>query len=194
MKRVLLFLPQGFEMIEAAAFIDVIAWNQIEGNGQTELKTCGFKREIAATGGQRMIAELLIDDANVDDFDALAIPGGFEEYGYYTEAYDDRLSDLIRSFHGKKKPIFTVCTAALALGKSGILAGKRATTYDKNPKRHEELKEMGAVFMEGPFAKDGGIITSCNPSTAIEVAFLLLEELTGKINTDIIKNKMGFKN
>ena len=192
MKRILLFLPQGFEMIEASAFIDVVAWNRIEGDGQTELHSCGFKREVIATGGQKMIAELLINDVSADDFDALAIPGGFEEYGYYMEAYDERLSELIRSFYNRKKPIFTVCTGALALAKSGILDGKYATTYDKNPIRHEELKDLGARFMEGLIVQDKGVITSCNPSTAIDVAFLLLEELTGKANTDIIKYKMGF--
>lgn len=192
MKRILLFLPQGFEMIEAAAFIDIMAWNMIEGNGQTVLKTCGFKREIIATGGHKMIAELLISDVNADDFDALAIPGGFEEYGYYLEAYDERFSELIRSFHNREKPIYTVCTGALALAKSGILNGKHATTYDKNPVRHKELKDMGARFMEELIVEDKGVITSCNPSTAIDVAFLLLEELTGTENANSVRNKMGF--
>lgn len=38
----------------------------------------------------------MLDSINVDDYDALAIPGGFEEYGFYEEAYDEKLLELIR--------------------------------------------------------------------------------------------------
>lgn len=37
-------------------------------------------------------------------------------------------------------------------------------------------------------------MTCWNPSTAIDVAFKLLEFLTSKSNTDYIKEIMGFKN
>jgi 4-methyl-5(b-hydroxyethyl)-thiazole monophosphate biosynthesis len=43
-----------------------------------------------------------------------------------------------------------------------------------------------------PVVIDSNIITCWNPSTAIDVAFLLLENLTSKSNTDHIKNMMGF--
>ena len=44
MKRVLLFLPHGFETYEASVFIDVIGWNLADGDGTTELLTAGFQR------------------------------------------------------------------------------------------------------------------------------------------------------
>lgn len=39
---------------------------------------------------------------------------------------------------------------------------------------------------------DGNVITCWNPSTAIDEAFLLLERLTTKENTNYIKSIMGF--
>ena len=30
---------------------------------------------------------MLLKDVDVNEYDALAIPGGFEEYGFYDEAY-----------------------------------------------------------------------------------------------------------
>ena len=57
---------------------------------------------------------------DVDDYDALAIPRGFEEFGFYEEAYNEEFLDLIRKFDEKRKTIATICVAALALGKSGI--------------------------------------------------------------------------
>lgn len=40
-----------------------------------------------------------IDEIKVNEYDALAIPGGFEEFGFYEEAYDIKFLDLIRAFH-----------------------------------------------------------------------------------------------
>jgi len=43
MKRVLLLLADGFETSEASVFIDVIGWNLVDGDGSTELFSCGLK-------------------------------------------------------------------------------------------------------------------------------------------------------
>ena len=37
----------------------------------------------------------MIGDFDISSFDALAIPGGFEVYGFYNDAYDDKFLDLI---------------------------------------------------------------------------------------------------
>ena len=64
---------------------------------------------------------------DVDQYDALAIPGGFEEYGFYKEAYHEKTLNLIRSFHSQHKPIASVCVAAFPLAKSAILKNRKAT-------------------------------------------------------------------
>lgn len=71
----------------------------------------------------------LLDEITVDEYDALAIPGGFEELGFYQEAFDKRFLKLIQEFDRQKKMIAAICVGALPLGKSGILRGKKATTY-----------------------------------------------------------------
>ena len=82
--------------------------------------------------------------------------------------------------------------AALALGKSGVLAGRRGTTYNKMPARRETLRAYGVNVVDEPVVVDANIITCWNPSTAIDVAFLLLQSLTSKKNADDIRNIMGF--
>ena len=47
MKKVLLLLCEGFEIFEASAFIDVMGWNLIDGEGNTKLLTCGSKKRIS---------------------------------------------------------------------------------------------------------------------------------------------------
>lgn len=192
MKKVLLLLAEGFEIYEASVFIDVMGWNLLEGSKDTELFSCGLKREIKSTFNQKFIVDFLIDEINVDDYDAIAIPGGFEEYNFYADAYSQEFSETINSFHKKGKIVASICTGAFPIAKSGILDNKKGTTYNFNPVRQESLKSMGVNVVNKPIVEEGNIITSWNPSTAMDVAFLLLERLTDKENTYLIKERMGF--
>ena len=192
MKRVLLLLADGFETFEASVFIDVIGWNLVDGDHSTELFTCGLKKEIISSFNQRFIVDYLVSEIDVDSFDALAIPGGFEEYNFYRDAYDEKFLDLIRTFKAKDKIVASICVAALPVGKSGILKDKKGTTY-KNPVRRDALKSFGVQVINQPIVIDDNIITSWNPSTAVDVALLLLELLTSKTNADYIRSIMGFE-
>lgn len=190
MKKVLLLLANGFETFEASVFIDIIGWNLVHGDGSTELFSCGFRKEIKSSFDQRLVVDYLIDEINVSDFDALAIPGGFEKYDFYKDAYDERFLNLIREFKAQNKIIATICVAALTLGKSGILKGKKGTTYST---RHNRLREFDVNVINEPIVVEDKIITSWNPSTATNVALLLLELLTTKENADNIRRLMGFE-
>lgn len=193
MKRVLLLLADGFETFEASVFIDVIGWNLVDGDHSTELFTGGLRKEIKSSFNQKFIVDYLVNEIDIDSFDALAIPGGFEEYNFYRDAYDERFLELIRAFKAKDKIIASICVAALPLGKSGILKDKKGTTY-KNPVRRDALKSFGVEVINQPIVIDDNIITSWNPSTAVDVALLLLELLTSTSNAEYIRSIMGFEN
>ncbi|WP_462281103.1 DJ-1/PfpI family protein [Salinivirga cyanobacteriivorans] len=193
MKKVLLLLANGFETYEASAFIDVIGWNLIDGDGSTRLFTCGMQKEIKTTFNQKVVVDYLIEEIDVGSFDALAVPGGFEEYNYYEDAYSEQFVSLIRKFNEQNKTIASVCVGALPIGKSGILKNRGATTYKVGKVRQQTLKSYGANVINEPIVTDLNVITSWNPSTAIDVAFLLLELLTSKNNTQHIREIMGFK-
>lgn len=193
MKKVLLLLGEGFEMFEASAFIDVLGWNMEYGDKSTKLYSCSMNKKVVSTFGFTLESDLLLKDINVNDFDALAIPGGFGTHNFYIDGYSEPFLDIIREFNSQDKLIFSICVAALPLGKSGILEGKNATTYNKMGKiRQKELKEYGATIVNKGIVVDGNIATSMNPSTAIHTAFLLLEYLTTKENADYIREIMGY--
>ena len=192
MKKVLLLLANGFETYEASVFIDVMGWNLIDGDGTTRLESCGFTKEVKSSFGQRMIVDHLIEDIKVDEFDALAIPGGFEEYDFYDEAYDQRFSMIIREFQQQGKIIASVCVGSLAIGKSGVLEGRKGTTYSLKTKRQEALRSFNVDVVNEPIVVDENIITSWDPSTGIDVALMLLERLSSAENADHIREIMGF--
>ena len=191
--KILLLLAKGVELIEASAFIDVFGWNRHYNQIDTEIVTCGFRREICSTFDIPIKVDLIIDEIIVDDYDALAIPGGFGDYGFYDEAYDEKFLDVIRKFNDAGKLIASICVGALPIAKSGILKGKRATTYHlMNRRRQKQLEEFGVKVINEPIVIDGNIITSWCPSTAMEVAFKLLELLTSSAESDKMREIMGF--
>ena len=193
-KKVLLFLNQGFEELEAAAFTDVLGWSRQLGDEPVDVITAGFHPEITCTWNFTVKPQIQFPDIKPEDYDALAIPGGFYDAGYYDDAFDERFLQLIRDFNGAGKIIAAVCVAAIPLGKSGILKGRRAITYDLNEGlRIDQLRDFGAIIKRKNLVVDNNIITSTGPATAIPVAFKLLEQLTGSKNVKTVKKHMRFK-
>jgi len=79
------------------------------------------------------------------------------------------------------------------LAKSGVLRGRRATTYHLlEGKRHAELAEMGAEVADTNTVRDRNTITSAAPATAIYIAFALPAELTTDENAKNILHMTGF--
>ncbi|TGK80432.1 hypothetical protein EHQ31_17605 [Leptospira montravelensis] len=121
MKKVLLLLAKGFESFEASVFIDVIGWNLVDGDKTTKLYTCAFQKEVEGSFGVKFKVDYLISEVDINEFDALAIPGGFEEYGFYEEAYHPDFLELIHNFNKQNKIIASICVGALPIAKSGVL-------------------------------------------------------------------------
>ena len=191
--NVLVLLAKGFETMEFSVFIDVLGWARDDYGMNITAVTCGFQKVVISTFGVPVLVDKLLTEINSEDYDALAIPGGFEEYGFYEEAYHDSFLNVIREFHLQNKIIASVCVAALPLGKSGILINKRATTYHLDEGiRQGQLREFGAIVVNEPIVVDQNIITSYCPQTAPGVAFKLLEMLTSTVFTDTVKAAMGF--
>lgn len=191
--NILLLLAKGFETMEFAPFVDIMGWGRNDYKYDIEVVTCGFTKEVISTFNIPIIVDKTIEEINVDEYEALAIPGGFEEFGFYEEAYDEKFLELIREFDKQNKTIATICVGALPVGKSGILKNRKATTYHLNGAyRQKQLRAFGVDVINEPIVIDNNIITSYCPQTASEVAFKLLEKLTSTEQMLIVKNAMGF--
>lgn len=101
--KVLVLCAKGFETIEFSAFIDVMGWARNDYQCPVYVDTCGFTRTVYSTFQIPVWMDKTIDEIEVNEYDALAIPGGFEEFGFYEEAYDEKFLNLIRKFDGQKK-------------------------------------------------------------------------------------------
>ncbi len=192
--NILLFCCKGFENMEFAPFVDVMGWARNDHGYDVNVTTCGFTKVVNSTFDIKINMDKTIDEIDVSNFDALAIPGGFTEWDFYDEAYDEKFLELIREFDRQGKIIASICVGALPIGKSGVLKGRNATTYHlRDGYRQKELAEFGVnVIPDQRVVVDKNIITSFCPETAADVAFTLLEKLVGKEKTAVVSEAMGY--
>jgi 4-methyl-5(b-hydroxyethyl)-thiazole monophosphate biosynthesis len=192
-KKVLMLLANGVEPLEMAAFTDILGWADLLGDEKIELVMAGLRPEIISTFGITIRPNRMLVDLDLDEFDALALPGGFEPSGFYEEALSEPYLAAIKHFINAQKIVASVCVSSLSLGRAGVLKEKKATIYHQvGGRRKQQLVDTGAVFIDQPIVRDGNIITSTGPGTASEVAFLLIEMLTNQINAGTIRRIMRF--
>lgn len=192
--KVLLFCCKGFETMEFAPFVDIMGWARNDYDMPVEVVTAGFSKTVISTFGIPILVDKSFDEIDVSEYDALAIPGGFEEFGFYEEAYDERFLNLIREFERSNKYIASICVGALPIGASGILKGRKATTYHLGDgRRQKQLAEFGVeVIPDQSVVIDKNIITSFCPETAPHVAIALLRMLMGEDKAQVVAKAMGF--
>ncbi|WP_105616116.1 DJ-1/PfpI family protein [Vallitalea okinawensis] len=191
--KILMYLAQGVELIEMSAFVDVIGWHKHYLKGDINVITCGRAKEVLTTFNIPLKVDRLLNDIDVREYEALAVPGGFGDYGFYKDAYQEDVLQLIREFNAQGKIIASICVGALPLGKSGILNNRSATTYHlMGGRRQKELMQYNVTVINEPVVVDQNIITSWCPSTAIDVAFKLVEMLTTIDNVNQLKTIMGY--
>ncbi len=90
--NILLFLAKGFETMEASVFVDVMGWARNDFGCDVKVITCGLNKTVVSTFGVPVTVDILLNEVRIDDYDAFAIPGGFEEYGFYDEAFSEEVS------------------------------------------------------------------------------------------------------
>jgi len=125
----------------------------------------GYKRKVKAKVG------LSIDDADVEDFEGLLIPGGFSPDHL---RIDRRFVDFVRKFDRTKRPLAAVCHGPQLLMTAGLVKGRTLTAW---PTVQEDLKCAGANVVDAEVVVDDNWITSRKPEDLKAFSDKLLEEL-----------------
>ena len=178
-KKVLMLLAEGFELMETSCFTDVLAWASFQEHVDIKLTTSSTNGKVnAAFGGFNVNTDTTIARLNLDDFDALAIPGGMEWAGFFENSLSDEFIEVVKHFIAKSKPVAAVCVASTCVAKTGEFGEREATIYHSATGKHKaKLEGLGVTFVDKPVVESGNVITSTGPGTAVEVALALLEKL-----------------
>ena len=170
MKKVALYLAEGFEEIEALATADVLRRAEVE----VDLIAVGGNREVSGAHNIRVVADTFIEDISHEKYDMMILPGGMP--GTLNLDSSKMLKKQIIDFDLESKYIGAICAAPLVIGKMGFLEDRQATCY---PGVESQL--FGAVYKDDlDVVVDGNFITSRGPGTAIPFALKLVELLKGE--------------
>ena len=168
MKKVIVFLAEGFEEIEAISIIDVLRRAEIS----VSTVSVGDKKEVKGAHDVPVIADKLFDEVDFSNYHMLVLPGGMPGAKNITE--HDGVKQQIKAFE-KDKQIRAICAAPMVLGNMGLLKGNRATCF---PGFEAELIE--AKITDEAVTVDGNITTGKGPAFAMQFALQLVETLAGK--------------
>jgi protease I len=93
-------------------------------------------------------------DADPEEYDGLAIPGGrAPEY----IRLSPEIERIVKHFFDKHKPVAAICHGAQVLTPFGVLKGRRVTAYiTVKP----EVENAGAEYIDGEVVVDGNLVTS----------------------------------
>lgn len=195
MKKILILISQGVEILEVSPFIDIFGWNMVVGKKNTTTTTTSIHDIIYCTWNLKIFPQLNLKKESIDleEYDALVIPGGFGKAGFFNDMKNSIFKNVIQHFNEKNKIIVGVCTGVIPLGEAGILKGRKATTYLLDNERYfSQLEKYGAIPISEEIVEDENLITCSGPKNALETAFLLLEKFSDKENCNIVKKNMCF--
>lgn len=195
MKKILILISQGVEILELSPFIDIFGWNMVVGKKNTTTTTTSIHDIIYCTWNLKIFPQLNLKKESIDleEYDALVIPGGFGKAGFFKDMKDSIFKNVIQHFNEKNKIIVGVCTGVIPLGEAGILKGRKATTYLLDNERYfSQLEKYDAIPIREEIVEDKNLITCSGPKNALETAFLLLEKFSDKENCNIVKKNMCF--
>jgi 4-methyl-5(b-hydroxyethyl)-thiazole monophosphate biosynthesis len=85
------------------------------------------------------------------------------------------------------KFVGAICAAPYVLANAGVLSGKRATAY---PGFLERMDLDDVEITDGVVERDGKVITSRGPGTAMDFALELIEALAGREKRDEVEEKL----
>ena len=161
-----LFAP-GFEEIETVTVVDVLRRAGID------VTLAGTEAgALEGSHGIRVTADRVVADCSAGDYDAVVLPGGMPNS--QTLADHSECQRLVREASAANKVVGAICAAPIALAAAGVSQGRTVTSH---PSVEGRLAE--STYRTDRVVRDGKLVTSRGPGTALEFALALVSELAG---------------
>nr|CAD6595420.1 type 1 glutamine amidotransferase [Rhizobium sp. TCK] len=138
----------------------------------TSLKPGQIKSWDEKDWGDSVDVDLVISDVNVEEFDAIVLPGG--QINPDVLRADEGAVGLVRSFMKSGKPVAAICHGPWLLVEADALRGRKATSYSSIK---TDLRNAGAQWVDEAVVVDNGIITSRSPKDLQPFVAKIVEEV-----------------
>ena len=182
MKKIGVFLAEGFEEIEGLTVVDILRRAGIE----VETISIMGTKEVHGSHKIGVLADTLYEDVDFEKLDGVVLPGGLP--GTTNLGAHAGVVEVIRSFDAVGKLVAAICAAPSVLGQAGLLQGKDAACY---PGFEDKLTGANVIFEE--VAESGNIITSRGMGTTIAFALRITAYLAGEEKAKDLAEKIIYR-
>jgi protease I len=169
---------EGIEQVELVEPRNAVE----EAGGETVL--------IAPEGGQvqafdhldkadKFDVDVTVSDADPDDYDGLALPGGVANPDNLRTEPD--AVEFVRSFFEAGKPVGAICHAPWLLIEAGVVEGRKLTSF---PSLQTDLRNAGAEWVDEEVVTDSGLVTSRNPDDLPAFNSKIVEEFAEGVHSE----------
>jgi len=169
MKDLLVFLADGFEEIETLTVVDACRRADLV----VDIVSISDRLEVRGAHNVIVKADKIFDEINIDDYEALYIPGG--QPGATNLMNDKRVVECVNLFNDDDKKVMAICAGPQVLDKAKVLKDGKFTCY---PGVEERLESKDPV--DEAVVTEGNITTAMGPALAILLALDVVEKLSSK--------------
>jgi protease I len=170
-KKVAILTENGFEEIELTS-----PMKALQEAGATVEIVSPQPRKVKAWNHDHWSIELPVDvqlnDANVDNYDALVIPGGVLNPDQMRVNPD--CVDFAQQFLEEQKPVAAICHGPQLLIETGMLRDRNMTSY---PSVRTDLENAGVHWSDVEVVTDRGLTTSRSPKDLPAFNKRIIEEI-----------------
>lgn len=169
-KTALVPVANGSEDLETVTIIDVLRRAAVE----VTVASVEAAREVACARGTRLVADALLADVATRQFDLIALPGGMP--GAERLRDTPALVALLKAQDARGALFGAICASpGVVLGTHGLIGDRAATAYPGFGQFLPPGSERDARVV-----RDGNLVTSRGPGTALDFALALVEALCGR--------------
>jgi len=170
-KSVAILTENGFEEVELTSPLKAL-----KDAGAAVKIVSPQKKKVRAWNHDHWSIEIPVDvtlsEANVDDFDALVIPGGVINPDHMRTNPD--CVDFAQQFLEEQKPVAAICHGPQLLIETGMLKGRNMTSF---PSIRTDLENAGVHWSDVEVVTDQGLTTSRSPKDLEAFNKRLIEEI-----------------
>lgn len=170
-KKVAILTETGFEEVELTS-------------PKKALEEAGAEVHIVSPQKEKVIAwdhdhwsielpvDVQIENAKVEDYDALVIPGGVINPDKMR--INQKCVEFAQQFLEIGKPVAAICHGPQLLIETGMISGRNMTSY---PSIKTDLENAGAIWSDKEVVTDNGLVTSRSPEDLPAFNKKMIEEI-----------------